>query len=85
MLTSEQMDQLIEEWRLHRVHAKTVAYDDFLKEYGEYACWEEWLAFLQERPELRGFGWARSLSDRIIFMKMCSCPLCREKNNPGKK
>jgi hypothetical protein len=26
------------------------------------AEWEEWLAFLQERPELEGFEWARHLA-----------------------
>ena len=30
MLTLEQMDQLIAEWRLHRAHEKTAAYDEFL-------------------------------------------------------
>lgn len=64
MLTLEQMDQLIAEWRLHRAHEKTAAYEEFLKKYGEDADWQEWVAFLRERPELKGFDWARSLADR---------------------
>jgi hypothetical protein len=57
------MDQLIGEWRQCRVHEKTAAYRDFLKKYGEDAGWDEWVAFLKERPELKGFDWARSLAD----------------------
>jgi hypothetical protein len=64
MLTSEQMDQLIEEWRIRHAHEKTAAYNEFFKKYGEQAGWEEWLAFLKERPELKGFDWARSFADR---------------------
>lgn len=53
MLTSAQMDQLIGEWRQCRVHEKTAAYRDFLKKYGEDAGWDEWVAFLKERPAKR--------------------------------
>lgn len=63
MLTSEQMDQLIEEWRQCRVYEKTTAYNDFFKKYGEDAGWDEWVTFLKERPGLKGFDWARSLAD----------------------
>jgi hypothetical protein len=62
MLTSEQIDRLIAEWKLFPVTEKSVVLAEFLKEYGENAVWEEWVTFLQERPELEGFQWARSLA-----------------------
>lgn len=60
MNTSEEMEKLIAEWRLRPSSEKTKVFADFLQEYGEFAGWEEWVIFIQERPELEGFEWARS-------------------------
>ncbi len=62
MLTSEQMDELIAEWRYDLIRKKSESYVEFFKKYGEHAAWEDWLAFLEERPDLGGFDWARSLA-----------------------
>ena len=66
MLTEKQMDELIAEWRVQLACAKTGVYAEFLSAYGEHADWEEWLDFLQERPELEGFDWARNLAHRHV-------------------
>ena len=58
------MDGLLVEWKLPPAHEKSQVLANFFKEYGEYADWEDWLTFLKERPELKGFEWARSLADR---------------------
>ena len=60
MGTSGQMGGHAVEWRMMPVLNKTETFAEFLNEYGEHAEWEEWLVFLQERPELEGFDWARS-------------------------
>ena len=62
MLTSEQIDKLISEYKLLSIAEKSQVLTEFFKEYGENAVWEEWLAFLYERPELKGFQWTRSLT-----------------------
>ncbi|MCP4341551.1 MAG: hypothetical protein GY799_22390 [Desulfobulbaceae bacterium] len=62
MVTSTEMDELIAERGLPPALKKTEIFAEFFKEYGEHAEWEEWLAFLQERPELEGFEWARHLA-----------------------
>lgn len=62
MVTPAQMDELITKLGLPPALKKTEVYAEFFKEYGEYATWEEWLIFLQERPELEGFDWARYLA-----------------------
>ncbi len=59
MVTSGQMDGRVTERELLPVFNKTDTIVEFLSEYGENAEWEEWLAFLQERPGLEGFDWAR--------------------------
>jgi|GEM_PF-2958360 len=61
MLTSEQMDALIAEWKVDEVREKSKVLKEFLREYGEHASWEEWVAYLTDRPGLRGFDWVRSL------------------------
>jgi hypothetical protein len=66
MLTSEQMDEVIAEWRFRLARKKTEIYAEFFKNFGEHADWEEWQVFLKERPELEGFEWARSLADRPL-------------------
>jgi hypothetical protein len=66
MLTSEQMDELLAESGFRPARKKTEVYAEFFKKYGEDANWEDWLAFLEERPELEGFDWARSLADRPL-------------------
>ncbi len=43
----------------HPACTKVAVLAEFLKEYGEGASWEDWLTFLEERPELEGFEWAR--------------------------
>ncbi len=62
MLTSEPLDQHVLKWRYRLMLKKTESYAEFLQKYGENANWEDWLAFLKSRPELEGFGWARSLA-----------------------
>ena len=64
MLMSSQMDGLLAEWKVLPAHENSKVLANFFKEYGEYAEWEDWLTFLKERPELKGFEWARSLADR---------------------
>lgn len=59
MVTSGQVDGCVAERGLPPLFNKTETFVEFLNEYGENAEWEEWLAFLQERPELEGFDWAR--------------------------
>lgn len=44
--------------------AKAAILGEFIKEYGEGASWEDWLTFLEERPELKGFEWARNRAGR---------------------
>jgi hypothetical protein len=65
MLTSEQMDELIAEWRFRLAYKKTAVYMEFLKNYGEHADWEEWLFFLDEHPDLEGFDWVHSLRNKL--------------------
>lgn len=65
MLTSEQMDELIAEWKIRLAYKKTAVYVDFIKNYGEYAEWEEWLLFLDEHPDLEGFDWVDSLRNNL--------------------
>lgn len=62
MVSSTQLDEFIAERGLPLALKKTEIFAEFLKEYGEHAEWEEWLVFLQERPELEGFEWARHLA-----------------------
>ncbi len=62
MVTLGQMDGRVAERGVSLVLNKTKTYVEFLNEYGVYAEWEEWLAFLQERPELEGFDWARGFN-----------------------
>ena len=62
MVKPAQLDELIAELGLPPALKKTEIFAEFFKEYGEHAAWEEWLAFLQERPELEGFEWARFLA-----------------------
>ena len=64
MPMSSQMEGLLADWKLLPAHEKSKVLAEFLKEYGEYAEWEDWLTFLKERAELKGFEWARSLADR---------------------
>ena len=45
---------------LNLTQKKKEALVEFLRKYGELASWDEWLAFLEQRPELKGFDWARS-------------------------
>lgn len=62
MVTSTQADEVIAEWDLPLVLKKTEIIAEFFKEYGEHVEWEEWLSFLEERPELEGFEWVRNLA-----------------------
>ena len=62
MVASAKLDELNAESRVPLALKKTEIFADFFREYGEHAEWEEWLAFLQERPELEGFEWARYLA-----------------------
>lgn len=61
---SSQKEGSLAEWKMLAAHEKSQVLAEFNKEYGEYADWEDWLTFLKERPELKGFDWARSLADR---------------------
>ena len=61
---SDKKDKSPSEQRLLPVCAKSAIIAEFLKEYREHAGWDEWLVFLDERPELQGFEWARSLACR---------------------
>ena len=64
---SDKKDKSLSEQRLRSACMKSEIFAEFLKEYGEHAGWDEWLAFLEERPELDGFEWARSLGNRSSF------------------
>lgn len=61
---SDENDKSVAERSKHPVRIKSAILAEFLEEYGEHAGWDEWLDFLKERPELKGFEWARSLGDR---------------------
>ncbi len=64
MFMSDNKNESVAEGRRHPRCMKSEIFAEFFREYGEHAGWDEWLAFLEERPELKGFEWARSLADR---------------------
>lgn len=43
------------------IRERTAVISTFLKEYGEYATWDEWLYFLHER-EVKGFEWTQTVN-----------------------
>lgn len=61
---SDKKDNTATKPQPHPVCTKAAIIDEFLKKYGEGASWEEWLTFLAERPEMKGFEWARSRGSR---------------------
>ena len=67
MLTAEQMDDLLAEWRMLSVQQKSAVLAAFIREYGEHAEWEEWVKYLQDHAELKKFEWTRSLIKRSFF------------------
>jgi hypothetical protein len=57
MCTPSKDDDLMERWKNCTVREKSVVIKTFLHEYGEDATWEQWLAFLQKKQQVKGFDW----------------------------
>ena len=42
---------------------KSLLITEFLDDYGEDGGWDEWVSFLHEYPEIRGFEWVSQIAD----------------------
>jgi hypothetical protein len=59
MHAPSQDDDLLEKWKNCTAREKSVVIKAFLNEYGEDATWEQWLAFLHSKQQVKAFEWTK--------------------------
>jgi len=66
MHTQEQMDGIVEKWKLCTAREKAETITVFLNECAEHTNWEDWITFLHTQHKANGFECTYALSELAV-------------------